>query len=122
MWNWIEKLIARAPTCEVCGKDHGTGGVLVGDVVPHDTIYPGHEYIIFTRSGGARPEVWRLGFLSFENDIREGMTLIFTAAQEWQEDETVTVPIMARDISSARETDVDKPKRHHGRNTVRRSD
>jgi len=120
MWKKIaEFLKPRIPVCEVCGNTHGSGSVMIGNVVPHDVIYPGHEYVLFTRDGSARPEVWRLGFLRAEN---ENTTLVFTGAREGQEDDTVILLIPAHEVYSARETGVDKSKRHGGRNAIKEVD
>jgi hypothetical protein len=95
--------------------------MLVGEVTPQDNIISGHEYGIVIADGDSRPSMYRLGFLYSETD-RDGTRLIFTAAKEWQEDETVTVIIMSRDVRSAREVPVDKSKRYAGRSIVREAE
>lgn len=119
MWDWIKNLMPKIPPCKVCGNYHGDGVILESEYAPRDTLYPGHEYVIYTQDGGARPEVWRLGLLRVEEDDRDGATLIFTAAREHQDDETFTIQVLARDIYSAREVTVDKMARHGGRNAIR---
>jgi hypothetical protein len=117
MWDWF-KNSKRLP-CLTCGKRHGKSGILVGDQVPHQVVFPGHEYTIHTHYGDARPEVWRLGFIRETKNPRDGRQLVFTAAREWQDDETVTVIIQADDVKTAREVAIDKAARHAGRNAIR---
>jgi hypothetical protein len=54
--------------CPVCGKIHTNPEVVVGNNV---RIWPGHEYIIETKTSQQRhPRRWRMGYLGYGNGLQ----------------------------------------------------
>lgn len=50
--------------CTVCGNVHDGDGIQVGWKRPYDVLYPGHEYVLTTKTSIQKfPREWRMGFI-----------------------------------------------------------
>lgn len=128
MWSWLKK---KSKICTLCRKNHDITGVPVGDSTPipipsitggfyhNQLIYPGHEYIVFASNGETRPESCRVGFLRSHEDEYGDISLVFSAANEHQDDETITIIIMSSNIISVREVHAKRNARYASRNYIR---